>query len=104
MIEPSDRFISCPQSNLVLGGRLQLGQLTFGYELLKNHHGIQWVKDQVTAIHPQIRQVQLTHGSLHYDKLIIAPGVDFIYDHLPMLQSTEAQQQIPHAWKAGEQT
>lgn len=36
--------------------------------------------------------------------LIIAPGVDFIYDDLPMLASFEAQQKIPHAWKAGPQT
>jgi len=39
-----------------------------------------------------------------YDKLIIAPGVDFIYAQLPMLQSSDAQVQVPHAWKAGEQT
>jgi NADPH-dependent 2,4-dienoyl-CoA reductase/sulfur reductase-like enzyme len=46
----------------------------------------------------------MLRGSLSYDRLIIAPGVDFIYDDLPMLASAEAQQQVPHAWKAGWQT
>jgi len=35
---------------------------------------------------------------------VIAPGIDFIYDDLPMLASYEAQQKVPHAWKAGPQT
>jgi NADPH-dependent 2,4-dienoyl-CoA reductase/sulfur reductase-like enzyme len=46
----------------------------------------------------------MRRGELTYDKLIIAPGVDFIYDSLPMLQSVAAQEKIPHAWKAGPQT
>jgi NADPH-dependent 2,4-dienoyl-CoA reductase/sulfur reductase-like enzyme len=37
-----------------------------------------------------------------YDRLIVAPGIDFIYDAFPMLAG--AQEQIPHAWKAGPQT
>jgi sulfide dehydrogenase [flavocytochrome c] flavoprotein subunit len=39
---------------------------------------------------------------LSYDRLVIAPGIDFIFDDFPML--ARAQQQIPHAWKAGPQT
>lgn len=46
----------------------------------------------------------MQRGEMKYDRLIIAPGIDFIYDTLPMLQSNEAQQQVPHAWKAGWQT
>lgn len=104
VIEPRPRFVSCPLSNLVLGGSQRIGDLTFAYDILKAQHGIQWVEDAVSAINPAVRKVQLTHGELHYDKLIIAPGIDFIYDKLPMLQSAAAQQKIPHAWKAGEQT
>ena len=36
--------------------------------------------------------------------MIIAPGVSFIYDQLPILATVEAQEHVPHAWKAGEQT
>ncbi len=104
VIERNARFISCPLSNLVLGGSKRMDELIFSYAMLKNHHGIQWVRDEVTGIDHAARKVSLARGELAYDRLIIAPGIDFIYDQLPMLQSSEAQELIPHAWKAGHQT
>jgi len=104
VIEPNQQFVSCPLSNLVLGGNKSIDDLTFGYQLLKSNHGIQWVQDQVTAIDVDAKKISMVRGELSYDRLIIAPGIDFIYDSLPMLQSAEAQKQVPHAWKAGWQT
>lgn len=104
VIERSPQFVSCPLSNLVLGGSQQINDLTFGYDLLKKNHGIQWVQDSVIAIDTGARKVTMQRGDITYDRLIIAPGVDFIYDSMPQLQTTEAQKQIPHAWKAGWQT
>lgn len=104
VIEPSRQFVSCPLSNLVLGGSKRIDDLTFGYDLLKANHGIQWVQDQVTDIDVAAQKIRMQRGEMKYDRLIIAPGVDFIYDTLPMLQSDEAQQRVPHAWKAGWQT
>jgi len=104
VIEPSASFISCPMSNLVLGGSKNLSDLTFGYAALQQHHGVQWVRDAVTAINPEAKKVVMSRGELSYDKLILAPGIDFIYDELPSMQSGEARLLIPHAWKAGEQT
>lgn len=104
VVEPNQQFVSCPLSNLVLGGSKRIDDLTFAYDLLKANHGIQWVQDQVTAIDVTAQKIQMQRGEMHYDRLIIAPGIDFIYDTLPMLQSNEAQQQVPHAWKAGWQT
>lgn len=104
VIEPNQHFISCPLSNLVLGGSKHIGELMFGYDQLQAHHGIQWVQDEVTAIDPQARKVSMLRGQLSYDKLIIAPGVDFIYEQLPALQDIATQLQVPHAWKAGPQT
>ncbi len=104
VVEANKQFVSCPLSNLVLGGSKNINDLTFGYDVLKAHHGIQWVQDMVTAIDPTAKKVSMLRGEINYDRLIIAPGVDFIYDDLPALASTEAQQQVPHAWKAGWQT
>lgn len=46
----------------------------------------------------------MKRGEIQYDRLIVAPGVDFNYDGIPNLASAAAQQEIPHAWKAGWQT
>jgi NADPH-dependent 2,4-dienoyl-CoA reductase/sulfur reductase-like enzyme len=104
VVEPNRQFVSCPLSNLVLGGSKSIDDLTFDYQLLKSNHGIQWVQDQVNAIDLDAKKISMLRGELSYDRLIIAPGVDFIYDSLPMLQSAEAQKRVPHAWKAGWQT
>jgi len=104
VVEQASQFVSCPVSNLVLGGSKSINELTFGYDLLKSNHGIAWQHDQVIAIDPATRKVVMTKGELGYDRLILAPGIDFMYDQLPILQTTVAQQQIPHAWKAGQQT
>ncbi|MDP2071058.1 NAD(P)/FAD-dependent oxidoreductase [Methylotenera sp.] len=104
VVEPNKQFVSCPLSNLVLGGSKSINDLTFGYDALKANHGIKWVQDTVTAIDSTAKKVTMLRGELSYDRLVVAPGVDFIYDGLPMLASAEAQSQIPHAWKAGWQT
>ena len=104
VIEKSSQFVSCPLSNLVLGGSKNINELTFGYDLVQKNHGIKWVQDEVVAIDCVNKKVQMAHGEIRYDRLIIAPGIDFMYDNVPQLQSTEAQEQVPHAWKAGWQT
>ena len=104
VVEPNSQFVSCPLSNLVLGGSKSINDLTFGYDALKTNHGIKWVQDTVTAIDASAKKVTMLRGELSYDRLVVAPGVDFNYDTLPMLASAEVQQQIPHAWKAGWQT
>ncbi len=104
VVESNAQFVSCPLSNLVLGGSKSINDLTFAYDALKKNHGIKWVQDTVTAIDATAKKITMLRGELSYDRLIVAPGVDFVYDSLPMLNSAEAQQKIPHAWKAGWQT
>ena len=104
VIEKSSQFVSCPLSNLVLGGSKTIHDLTFGYDLVKKNHGIQWINDEVTAIDAVHKKVRMQRGEITYDRLIIAPGIDFMYDTLPQLQSANAQVLVPHAWKAGWQT
>ena len=104
VVEPRSQFVSCPLSNLVLGGNKNINDLTFGYDLLKSNHGIQWVADEVVSIDAASRVVKMKQGELAYDRLVIAPGIDFMYEQLPMLQSPQSQEVVPHAWKAGKQT
>lgn len=104
LVEKNTTFISCPMSNLVLGGSKQIGDLTFNFSGL-DRYGIKRLHEEVTAIDPEKHNIVLADGDrLAYDRLIIAPGVDFLWDKLPMLRSAEAQEKVPHAWKAGPQT
>ncbi|HSH88136.1 MAG TPA: NAD(P)/FAD-dependent oxidoreductase [Methylophilus sp.] len=102
IVEPNPQFISCPQSNLVLGGSRTLDELSFSYDLARKRHGLQWIKDTVTAVDIANKQVTLSRGNLRYDRLVLAPGVDFDYSRIPGMSSPVDD--VPHAWKAGRQT
>ena len=104
IIEQSAQFVSCPLSNLVLGGSKSINDLTFGYDLVQKNHGVKMVNDTVTAIDLTAKKISMKRGEITFDRLIIAPGIDFMYDKLASLQSVEAQKIVPHAWKAGWQT
>jgi sulfide dehydrogenase [flavocytochrome c] flavoprotein chain len=101
MLEPSKRFVSCPFSNLVLSGARAIGQLTFGYDGLRDY-GVKVRHEAATAIEPDARRVRIGDGALAYDRLIVAPGVDFLLDQVEGLAA--AQDTVLHAWKAGPQT
>lgn len=105
MVEKNAQFVSCPQSNLVLSGSRTLQQLTSDYRALAANHDVTTVQATVTAIDTDKQYVRLDDGTeISYDRLIVAPGVDFIYDNLPMLSAEIIHSKIPHAWKAGPQT
>jgi sulfite dehydrogenase len=104
LIETNEHFVSCPISNLVLGGNAQMNQITFSYDGLRKR-GIRVIRDEAIAIDSAKRQVTLASGgSLPYDRVIVSPGVDFLYDQIPGLNNREAQARFFHAWKAGPQT
>lgn len=104
LVERAGEFVSCPLSNLVIGGNTDIRELTFSYEGLKRR-GIKVVRDEATAIDAEKCEVRLASGgSLGYDRLIVSPGIDFMFDAIPGLNSADAQNRVLHAWKAGAQT
>ena len=105
LVEPNDAFISCPISNLVLGGSKQMADITTPYDNLAKRHGIKIVKDRAVAIDADKRQLRLAGGTtLAYDRLVLSPGVDFMWDSLPGMKKPGAQDKVLHSWKAGPQT
>ncbi len=103
LIEPSSRFVSCPISNLVVGGLKQIDDITMSYETLSKRWGVNLVHDRVTRIDVAARKVGLSNGdTLDYDRLVLSPGIDFLTDEIEGLSGNE--ERIPHAWKAGPQT
>ncbi|MCX7266564.1 MAG: flavocytochrome C [Betaproteobacteria bacterium] len=105
VVEPNPSFISCPISNLVIGGSKTMADITTSYDNLVKRHGVNWVQDRAVSIDPDKRVLKLAGGTeLSYDRLILSPGVDFMFDALPGLSKAGAQDKVLHAWKAGAQT
>jgi sulfide dehydrogenase [flavocytochrome c] flavoprotein subunit len=44
LVEPNDSFVSCPISNLVLGGSKQMADITTSYDNLAKRHGVKVVQ------------------------------------------------------------
>jgi NADPH-dependent 2,4-dienoyl-CoA reductase/sulfur reductase-like enzyme len=103
LVEPNESFVSCPLSNLVLGGSKTIADVTVPYSGLVKNHGVNLVRDIATAIDTEKRVVRVASGaSLPYDRLVLSPGVDFM--PVPGMNNVEAMDNILHAWKAGPQT
>lgn len=104
LVDPNPAFVSCPISNLVLEGRFTIDDVTRPYALEKNH-GVKQIQDTVDSVDPVGKTVTLRGGqTLPWDRLIIAPGIDFMWEQIPGMNNADAQGKIMHAWKAGEQT
>jgi sulfide dehydrogenase [flavocytochrome c] flavoprotein subunit len=105
LIEPNEAFISCPISNLVLGGSKQMADITTPYSGLGKNHGITVVKDVAKSIDTAKKTVTLGGGAtIAYDKLVVSPGIDLMFGSIEGLQAANASGQILQAWKAGPET
>jgi len=105
LIERNPTFISCPISNLVIGGTKTMEDITVSYDGLKNKWGVRVIQDDVVAVDAAKRSISLAKGgAMTYDRLVLSPGVDFMWDQIPGLNNAAAQGKILHAWKAGPQT
>ena len=104
LVERDASFVSCPISNLVLGGHQTMAYITRGYGGLQAL-GVKVVQGDVTAIDASAKKVRLANGTdLPYDRLILSPGVDFMLDGTPGLAAALDSGRVVHGWKAGPQT
>ena len=103
LVETNPTFTACPFSNAVIAGLRELNAQQFTYEKVAAD-GVTLAQASATAVEPQARKVALADGqSLAYDRLVLAPGIDISWKALPGYGEAAAEQ-MPHAWKAGEQT
>ena len=105
-------------SNLAVTGQLTMNRIYIGYGNLANPsvHGVLLKKGSATVIDPVAKTVTvaMSNGTtevLPYDKLVLAPGIDFISPNLganpPGFNppgDTWNPNVTPHAWTAGAQT
>jgi NADPH-dependent 2,4-dienoyl-CoA reductase/sulfur reductase-like enzyme len=105
LVEPNRQFVSCPVSNLVIGGQRRMADITHPYSGLSDRHGVRLVHDLVTSVDAVKKTATLTGGSVvAYDKLVLSPGIDFLWEQTEGLRAAHEAGQILHAWKAGAET
>jgi NADPH-dependent 2,4-dienoyl-CoA reductase/sulfur reductase-like enzyme len=103
LVEARRIYTAPPLSNGVLGGVRDLGIQQFTYDKIAAA-GINVVIANATGVDPQARNVTLsTDDRLPYDRLVLAPGIDFRWDAIAGYDEATAAQ-LPHAWTSdGEQ-
>lgn len=100
LIEPNDKFITCPYGNLLLAGKRTLPQITHSYDGLAKR-GVKLVRDTATAIDPAAKTVRLAGGrTVAYDKLILSPGIAIKWGAIAGYDE-KAAEVFPHAWLGG---
>jgi sulfite dehydrogenase len=104
LVEREATFVSCPISNLVLGGFTTVGDISRTHDGLRRH-GVQLVRDEVTAIDAAKKVVRLARGGdLAYERLVVSPGIDFQFGEVQGFEAAMNDGSVLHAWKAGPQT
>ncbi len=105
LVERNDHFVSCPFSNLYIGGLMkELSPLTITYDKLAANHGIRFVQAEVTGVDPKAKLVATSRGDIRYDHLVLSPGIDFRTAEVKGYDLATTPEIMPHAWKAGPQT
>lgn len=104
LIERRPSYVSSIMSNTVLNGQRSMADLNFNYDRLTEHYGVTRMQAEVEDIDTANRRVYHSAGApLSYDRLVLAPGLEF--DLMPgMTDLDEYAQRVPHAWSAGPQT
>jgi sulfide dehydrogenase [flavocytochrome c] flavoprotein subunit len=105
LIETSRAFVSCPVSNLVIGGQRRIADITLSYDDLRTRYGISIVHDTAAAIDVAKKSVRLAGGDeVRYDKLLVSPGAGLMFGEIEGLDAARADGRILQAWKAGAET
>lgn len=105
LIEPNTSFVSCPMSNLVVGGSKTMADITSPYDGLSKRHGIKIIQDSVANIDADKKTVKLASGkTLRYDKVVVSPGVSLMMDSIEGLAQANKNGVTLQAWKAGPET
>lgn len=103
LVEPGRRFVTCPFSNLYLGGLRDWDSLTHGFDDIRAQ-GIEVIRARAEDVDATARTVTLSDGArLNWDRLVLSPGIDFRWNGIKGYDEAAAEL-APHAWKAGPQT
>jgi NADPH-dependent 2,4-dienoyl-CoA reductase/sulfur reductase-like enzyme len=98
IIEPNKIYFTCFTSNWALGDLKSFDTLEYGYAP-QVARGVHVIADSVTMVDRARKTIRLAGGAtLDYDRLVMAPGIDFRFDAIPGYSET-ASETMPHAWR-----
>ena len=104
LVEREAGFVSCPISNLVLGGFSTMKDISHTYNGLRRY-GVQVVRDEAVAIDAERKRLRLSRGDeIAYERLVVSPGIDFNFGEVQGYEAAMQAGSVLHAWKAGPQT
>ena len=101
LVEAQAVYRSCFFSNHYLGGLRDLDSITHRYDRLEDP-GLKVRTERALAVDRIARRVELANDILHYDKLILAPGIAMKEDSV-LGWTPEDSDRMPHAYSGGEQ-
>jgi len=103
LVDPEDHYVTCPMSDAALVGWRSMQSLAVSRAGLARA-GVRCVRDRVVSIDARARRVRLASSkNLDCDRLVVAPGIRFLWDKLEGYGEAQSQR-MPHAWRAGPQT
>lgn len=81
LLERRDIFMSCPYSNLYLGGieGVKFTDLIHDFYEGAEKHGYKFIQTEVTGVDRISKTVFTTTGEVPYDLLVVAPGIEYRY-------------------------
>jgi NADPH-dependent 2,4-dienoyl-CoA reductase/sulfur reductase-like enzyme len=103
LIDPVERYATCPMSNEVIVGWRAMSSIEISRRGLVRA-GVRCITGRVDDIDAAQRRLRLAAGdTLPYDRLVVAPGIRFLWERIEG-SGPAAARAMPHAWQAGEQT
>jgi NADH dehydrogenase FAD-containing subunit len=103
LVDRKAEHYSCILSNMVVTGEIPIDRIRIGYTNLRSRYGVVFTQGEAQSIDPAGKKVTVQTRrnivDIHYDKLVLAPGVDFIAP-----AGNYRADLTPHAWIAGPQT
>ena len=104
LIDRNPNFIRHYGSSELITGAVTMEDLTVSYDALSDRYGVCVVRDTIVGLDADRRTVIGEKGRYAYDKLIVSPGIELLYEGIPGYSAELAATKIPSGWIAGPQT
>jgi len=104
MVESRPNFMSCPMSNLWLGGLVEYDFLCYSFLDAAARHHYTFFNATLLDADRGSRIVYTDAGYIKYDYLVLSPGIDYDYDAIGVhdpADKSRLMQEYPAAFKPG---